>query len=288
MTPSYREYNLPSFGENVNMPPFLYAVGDLQGCLESLENLLEIVPSDADLLFVGDLVNRGPQSLATLRFVKRLGDAGRARTLLGNHDLHLLAVAAGAGSVHRKDTIGEILTAPDGAELIDWLRCQPLLIDTPDVVFVHAGIPPHWTLEKAKTLALEAETHLKSDHWKDYLQNMYGSTVFQDDLTGSDRMRGILNGLTRMRFIGPDGEPEFTLKEGADKAPAGFKPWFECRRRVTKTICFGHWSTLGLIVRPDLVAIDTGCLWGGKLTAVRFPDRRLFQETCPQWAVPGC
>ena len=270
------------------MPSFLYAVGDLQGCLESLENLLEIIPPNAELLFVGDLVNRGPQSLETLRFVKRLCVESRARTLLGNHDLHLLAVAAGAGSVHRKDTIGEILTAPDCQDLVDWLRCQPLLIDTPDVVFVHAGIPPHWTLEKAKTLAKEAETHLSSDHWKDYLQNMYGGTVFQDDLTGADRMRGILNGLTRMRFIGPDGEPEFTLKEGADKAPAGFKPWFECRRRVTKTICFGHWSTLGLIVRPDLVAIDTGCLWGGKLTAVRFPDRRLFQETCPQWAAPGC
>ena len=189
------------------MSSFLYAVGDLQGCLESLENLLEIIPPNAELLFVGDLVNRGPQSLETLRFVKRLCVESRAHTLLGNHDLHLLAVAAGAGSVHRKDTIGEILTAPDCQDLVDWLRCQPLLIDTPDVVFVHAGIPPHWTLEKAKTLAKEAETHLSSDHWKDYLQNMYGGTVFQDDLTGADRMRGILNGLTRMRFIGPVGEP---------------------------------------------------------------------------------
>ena len=270
------------------MSTFLYAVGDLQGCLESLENLLEIVPQTAQLLFVGDLVNRGPQSLETLRFVKRLAEAGRAQTLLGNHDLHLLAVAAGAGSVHRKDTIGEILEAPDCNELIDWLRRQPLLIDTPDVVFVHAGIPPRWTLEKAKALAREAESQLQGDNWKACLQGMYGGTVFDDDLTGPERLRGILNGLTRMRFIGPDGEPEFTLKDSADKAPAGFKPWFECRRRVTKTICFGHWSTLGLILRPDLVAIDTGCLWGGKLTAVRFPDRRLFQETCPQWAAPGC
>ena len=117
---------------------------------------------------------------------------------------------------------------------------------------------------------------------------MYGAENFRDDLTGPARMRAIFNGLTRMRFIGPDSEPEYNLKEGADKAPAGFKPWFECRRRVTKPICFGHWSTLGLILRPDIVAIDTGCLWGGKLTAVRFPDRRLFQEICPQWAAPGC
>ena len=270
------------------MTPSVYAVGDLQGCLESLTNLLEIVPKNAQLLFVGDLVNRGPESLATLRYVKGLCDAGRARTLLGNHDLHLLAVAAGAGSVHRKDTIGEILTAPDCEDLIDWLRRQPLLIDTSDTVFVHAGIPPRWTLEQAKTLAHEAETHLQADDWKDYLQGMYGAENFRDDLTGPARMRAIFNGLTRMRFIGPDGEPEYNLKEGADKAPAGFKPWFECRRRVTKPICFGHWSTLGLILRPDIVAIDTGCLWGGKLTAVRLPDRRLFQEICPQWAAPGC
>ena len=201
------------------MTPSVYAVGDLQGCLESLTNLLEIVPKNAQLLFVGDLVNRGPESLATLRYVKDLCDAGRARTLLGNHDLHLLAVAAGAGSVHRKDTIGEILTAPDYDDLINWLRRQPLLIDTPDTVFVHAGIPPRWTLEQAKTLAHEAETHLQADDWKDYLQGMYGAENFRDDLTGPARMRAIFNGLTRMRFIGPDSEPEYNLKEGADKGP---------------------------------------------------------------------
>ena len=236
------------------MTPSVYAVGDLQGCLESLTNLLEIVPENAQLLFVGDLVNRGPESLATLRFVKKLCEAGRARTLLGNHDLHLLAVAAGAGSVHRKDTIGEILTAPDYDDLINWLRRQPLLIDTPDTVFVHAGIPPRWTLEQAKTLAHEAETHLQADDWKDYLQGMYGAENFREDLTGPTRMRAIFNGLTRMRFIGPDGEPEYNLKEGADKAPAGFKPWFECRRRVTKPICFGPVSYTHLTL-PTIGAV---------------------------------
>lgn len=270
------------------MTSSIYAVGDLQGCLESLANLLEIVPDDGELLFVGDLVNRGPQSLATLRFVKKLCDAGRARAILGNHDMHLLAVAAGAGNIHRRDTISEILEAPDREELIDWLRRRPLLIDTPDVVFVHAGIPPRWTLDLAERLAREAEAQLSGDNWKEYLQDMYGTDNYTEDLTGKARMRAIFNGLTRMRFIGPDGEPEYSLKEGADKAPAGFKPWFECRRRVTKTICFGHWSTLGLINRPDLAAIDTGCLWGGKLTAIRFPDRRIFEENCPQWMAPGC
>lgn len=269
-------------------PQDIYAIGDLQGCLESLDGLLEQIPEDSHIIFVGDLVNRGPESLQTLRRVKALCENGRAQTVLGNHDLHLLAVAAGAGSVHKKDTISEILEAPDFVELIDWLRCQPLLIETDDTLFVHAGIPPHWTLQEAKKLAQEAHDALCSHDWKTYLQGMYGADVFCESLCGAARMRGILNALTRMRFIGPDGKPDYVIKEGILQAPAGYKPWFECRRRIDKTICFGHWSMLGLMLRPQLIAIDTGCLWGGTLSAVRLSDRRLFQEPCPLWSAPGC
>lgn len=266
----------------------LFAIGDLQGCLESLKGLLEQLPKSTHIIFVGDIVNRGPQSLKTLRKVKKLCDSGRAEMVLGNHDLHLLAVAAGAGRVHRKDTIGEILEARDGDELIDWLRKQPLIINTPDTVFVHAGIPPAWTLKDALSHAEEAHRALAGDDWKAYLQGMYGNDNYSDSLSGPARMRAILNGLTRMRFMDPEGNPDYSIKEGLGAAPAGYKPWFECPRRVTKTICFGHWSMLGLMLRPKLIAVDTGCLWGGTLTAVRLSDRRLFQEPCPEWAAPAC
>lgn len=266
----------------------LFAVGDLQGCLESLKGLLEQLPKSAHIIFVGDIVNRGPQSLKTLRKVKKLCDSGRAEMVLGNHDLHLLAVAAGAGRVHRKDTIGEILEARDCDELIDWLRKQPLIINTPGTVFVHAGIPPAWTLKDALSHAEEAHRALAGDDWKAYLQGMYGNDNYSDSLSGPARMRAILNGLTRMRFMDPEGNPDYSIKEGLGAAPAGYKPWFECPRRVTKTICFGHWSMLGLMLRPKLIAVDTGCLWGGTLTAVRLSDRRLFQEPCPEWAAPAC
>ena len=265
----------------------LFAIGDLQGCLESLEELLTQLPQDAELLFVGDLVNRGPQSLQTLRFVKNLGS--RARSILGNHDLHLLAVAAGAGEMHKKDTIADILSAPDRDELFNWLRNQPLLIEQGDVLFAHAGIHPLWDLPTAQKLAQEAHEALAGPQWQRWLQGMYGNTQWSPDLTGEKRMRAILNGFTRMRFVNAlTGELDFDLKEGAGTAPKGWVPWFEYKHRLLcdHTICFGHWSMLGLINRPNLVAIDTGCLWGGELTAVRFPDRRIFQEKCPCWANP--
>lgn len=265
----------------------LFAIGDLQGCLESLEELLTQLPQDAELLFVGDLVNRGPQSLQTLRFVKNLGS--RARSILGNHDLHLLAVTAGAGEMHKKDTIADILSAPDRDELINWLRHQPLLIEQGGVLFAHAGIHPLWDLPTAQKLAQEAHEALAGPQWQHWLQGMYGNTQWSPDLTGEKRMRAILNGFTRMRFVNAlTGELDFDLKEGAGTAPKGWVPWFEYKHRLLcdHTICFGHWSMLGLINRPNLVAIDTGCLWGGELTAVRFPDRRIFQEKCPCWANP--
>lgn len=267
----------------------LYAVGDLQGCLASLQELMEQLPCDAKLVFVGDLVNRGPQSLDTLRFVKMLSEEGRAQTVLGNHDLHLLAVCAGAGNVHRRDTIGEILAAPDRDALIDWLRTQPLLIEQDETIFVHAGIPPQWTIENARALAREAQESLSGNNWKEYLAGMYGE--YDDrvkDPSAADRMRMILDGFTRMRFIKPDGALDFSVKTGIESAPSGYRPWFELPRLVQKPICFGHWSMAGLIVRDNLLGIDSGCLWGKTLTAVRIADRRFYSVQCPEWSAPGC
>lgn len=265
----------------------LFAIGDLQGCLESLEGLLEQLPADAELLFLGDLVNRGPQSLETLRFVKALGD--RAEALLGNHDLHLLAVAAGAGEMHRKDTIGEILEAPDRDELIDWLRRRPLMLEREGFVFAHAGIHPLWDLDTARSLARETEAALSGSGWKSALAHMYGNTQWDPGLTGEDRIRATLNAFTRMRFVDRrTGALDFDQKEGVGTAPEHLVPWFRFpeRRLAGTPVCFGHWSMLGRISRPDLVAIDTGCLWGGELTAMRVSDRRFFTEKCPCWANP--
>ncbi len=266
----------------------VYAVGDLQGCKESLDELLDIIPQSAKLIFVGDIVNRGPDSLGTLRAVKALCDEGRAMTLLGNHDLHLLAVAAGAGEPHRRDTITDILLADDRQELIDWLRCQPLLITMPGFVLVHAGIAPQWDLKTAKALAKEVHQELSGDHWREYLQGMYGNDLFKPKAKGVHRMRSILNGFTRMRFVDKDGRLDFDAKGSLGTAPEGLIAWFDYPRKVKRTICFGHWSTLGLLLRPDTIAIDTGCLWGGALTAIRLSDRKVIEVRCPQWAAPGC
>lgn len=265
----------------------LIAIGDIQGCYESLCELLEQLPAEAELIFLGDLVNRGPQSLETLRLIKSLVEKDKARTLLGNHDLHLLALAAMGKASPKKDTLGDILQAEDREELLNWLRRQPLLIETDEVIFVHAGIAPQWTLEKSLALAKEAEAILSGEHWKDYLQQMYGGDIFRDDLTGPARLRGILNIFTRMRFLKPDLTPDFEIKEGLAKMPAGYLPWFEAPRCIKKPICFGHWSMLGLVLRPNTLAVDTGCLWGGALTALRISDRRIYQESCPCWAKPG-
>ncbi len=272
------------FSENEEV----YAVGDLQGCRESLDELLELIPESAKLIFVGDIVNRGPDSLGTLRAVKALCEKDRAMTLLGNHDLHLLAVAAGAGSAHRKDTISDILSAPDRDALIDWLRAQPLLITMPGYVFVHAGIAPQCDLKTAKKLAKEVHDQLAGPQWKDYLAGMYGNDLFKPKAKGVHRMRAILNGFTRMRYVDADGRLEFESKGGIGTAPQGLMPWFDYPRKVKRTICFGHWSTLGLLLRPDTIAIDTGCLWGGALTAIRLSDRKIIEVRCPQWAAPGC
>ncbi len=265
----------------------LIAIGDLQGCFESLMGLLDQLPRSSSFVFLGDIVNRGPDSLKTLRFVKDLCEKNRARIILGNHDLHLLAVAATGKTPSAHDTITDILEAPDREELLNWLASQPLVLNTEEALFVHAGIPPQWDLEKALALAKEASLSLTGTGWKTALQHMYGNDVYSDSLTGEARLRSILNAFTRTRFLKNDLTPDYSIKEGLAKMPAGDIPWFEAPRLVKKPICFGHWSMLGLVLRENTIAVDTGCLWGGALSAVRLTDKRLYQEPCPCWANPG-
>lgn len=269
-----------------NETPF-YVIGDIQGCKASLDQLLERLPDDAEIIFAGDLVNRGPDSLGSLKTVMALGD--RATSVLGNHDLHLLAVAAGVGKAHKKDTISDILEAPDADVMIDWLRNRPLMIERGGIVITHAGIHPKWTLEEARQHAHEAETLLRGKKWKKKLAKMYGGLDWDERLEGEERVQAILNCFTRMRFVHErTGELNFDFKEGLDSVPPEWIPWFKFSPRpMSQTpICFGHWSMLGLINTENLIATDTGCLWGGSLTAVRFPDRDVISVGCPCWADP--
>jgi bis(5'-nucleosyl)-tetraphosphatase (symmetrical) len=266
-----------------------WAVGDLQGCLDSLLDLTARLPADARLWLTGDLVNRGPRSLESLRWTIAQGD--RVATVLGNHDLHLLAVAAGIRRAHRTDTLDGILAAPDRDELIDWVRSRPLALFGQGWLMVHAGVLPQWSVQRTLELADEVRTVLSGPRWRDFLREMYGNEParWSDDLVGHDRLRVIVNALTRLRFCTADGEMEFRTKGGPDTAPRGFHPWFDVPGRASAgtPIVFGHWSTLGLIDRPDLLAIDTGCVWGGELTAVRLADRKVMQAKCRQAMPPG-
>lgn len=269
-----------------------YAIGDLQGCGEQLDALLALIDKespDAKLIFLGDLVNRGPQSLATLRRVRALGD--RAQSVLGNHDLHLLAASHGIKKLHPSDTVNDILTAPDRDELLDWLRHRPLAILQDNHLMLHAGVLPQWTATQTRALAQEVEDVLQSGNWVDFLRNMYGNqpAKWDDRLQGYDRLRCIVNALTRLRFCTGDGTMEFTIKESLAEAPAGYMPWFDVPNRLSQatTVVFGHWSTLGLTLAPNLISLDTGCVWGGKLSAMRLSDRHLLQVACPQAQKPG-
>ncbi|MQR01331.1 symmetrical bis(5'-nucleosyl)-tetraphosphatase [Glaciimonas sp. GS1] len=273
-------------------PSNLYAIGDLQGCHSSLVALLERIESitpNAQLIFVGDLVNRGPSSLATLRLIRSLG--ARAQAILGNHDLHLLAAAHGIRKLHRSDTLDPILNAPDRDELLEWLRYQPLALLQDQHLFVHAGVLPQWSGSKTFALAQEVEAKLRSTDWLDFLGEMYGNqpAMWNDALTGNARLRCIVNALTRIRFCTEAGEMEFAAKESAGSALPGYLPWFDAPQRQSNdvTVVFGHWSTLGLTLRPNLIGLDTGCVWGGKLTAIRLADRAVLQVDCPQAQKPG-
>jgi len=267
----------------------LWVIGDVQGCLDSLRSLLDELPPSSRLLFIGDIINRGPQSLAALRCVKSLGS--RAVVVLGNHDLHLLAVASGIRGQHDDDTLAEILSAPDRDELLDWLRARPLAHLEAGALFVHAGVLPQWSVEKTLALAGEIEARLRAPDYRDFLATMYGNQParWDDRLEGAERARCVINALTRLRFVAADGTMDLKTKDGAGSAPPGFVPWFDHPARATRgtPVVFGHWSTLGLMLRDDAVCLDTGCVWGGALTALAWPSRRLHQVRCPPHRHPG-
>lgn len=262
-----------------------YAIGDIQGCYSPLKALLariEFNPAHDKLWLVGDLVNRGPDSLQVLRWAKSQGDAVKA--LLGNHDLHLLRVAAGLETARDNDTLQEILAAPDALDLLDWIRHLPIMRRHEQYLIVHAGVLPQWSTEKAVGLAREVEAALQSPSYRNFLKELYGNVpnAWDDNLQGMDRLRVITNACTRLRFCTPDGVMEFATKGGPKDAPSGYLPWFDVPQRATstKTVVFGHWSALGLKVTDNLIALDSGCLWGRQLSAVRWEDRQIFQVTC--------
>jgi bis(5'-nucleosyl)-tetraphosphatase (symmetrical) len=271
-----------------------YLIGDLQGCCDALERLLQRLdfsPSRDRLWLLGDLVNRGPASLATLRRLQGLGSA--ATCLLGNHDLHLLAVAHGVRPAHRSDTLQPLLQAPDRDTLLDWLRQQRLAVFEAGWLMVHAGVVPQWSRDDTLAAAAEVEAVLRGSALPDFLRAMYGNEParWSPDLAGHDRLRFTVNVLTRLRFCAADGTMDFKTKDGAGAAPAGFLPWFDVpgRRTADTPVAFGHWSTLGLLNQPMLLGLDTGCIWGGQLTAARVDGtaRDIIQVDCEQAQRPG-
>lgn len=265
-----------------------YAIGDIQGCFSEFQALLKHIQFDPDqdtLWFTGDLVNRGPQSLEVLRYVKALGS--KHITVLGNHDLHLLALAYGVGKTHHGDTLTAILTASDNEELIDWLRHRPLLHHDKHTGFVmtHAGLAPSWSLKEAKVLAQEVENVLRGDKPHFFLENMYGNLPdrWDENLSGMERLRCIVNYLTRMRFCYADGRIDLAYKGEIAGKPDALIPWFDVNDRVNanEKIIFGHWAALGgKTAAPNVYAVDTGCVWGNRLTALRLEDEERFSIKC--------
>jgi bis(5'-nucleosyl)-tetraphosphatase (symmetrical) len=269
-------------------------IGDLQGCCDALDRLLAqtgFSPSRDHLVALGDLVNRGPESLKVLQRLRALGAS--ATCLLGNHDLHLLAIAHGVRKLHRGDTVADVLASPEREAWLDWLRQRRMACTSNGWLCVHAGVVPQWDAAQTLALAAEVEAVLQGPGLVDFLHQMYGNEParWSDTLQGAERWRFIINTLTRIRFCSADGTLDFKAKEGADAAPEGYTPWFNAagRRTAGTPIAFGHWSTLGLINRADLLAIDTGCVWGGALTAVRVDGgrREVFQVKCDQAQAPG-
>ena len=274
----------------------VYAIGDLQGCFAPLERLLAKIKFDPRrdrLWFVGDLVNRGPESLECLRFVRSLGDA--AVTVLGNHDLHLICVAEGAERSRHRDTLADILAAPDRDELVDWLRHRPLMHVENGFALVHAAILPAWSVKKARSLAAEVEERLRGPRYRRLLESMYGDepSRWRESLAGANRMRFVINALTRLRVcdddgamvLGYKGEPRArgTSRHNLTDVSDAWTPWFDVpgRRSRDHVVVCGHWSALGLRIREDLIALDSGCVWGRSLTAIRLEDRAVFAVRCP-------
>lgn len=263
-----------------------YAIGDVQGCMKSLLQLVDKIQFDPDrdrLWFVGDLVNRGPDSLAVLRYVKALGSS--AVTVLGNHDLHLLAVSVGVTGVQKKDSFHEVLSAPDSQELLGWLRHQPLIHQEQGFLLVHAGLLPQWTISQAVTLAREVEAVLQSDDFTRDLPFIYFRSVkraWNDDLSAHERLGLTTNVMTRIRVCSLEGVPDFSFKGPVDQIPQGMMPWFQIPMRANRneTIMFGHWSALGVVSQDNVLCLDGGCVWGRELVALRLEDRSLFRVSC--------
>jgi len=274
-----------------------YAIGDIQGCYDEFRRLLDQIefdPVNDRLWCAGDLVNRGPDSLSVLRWVKALGE--HAVVVLGNHDLHLLAVAAGVDRHHKKDTLDEILTAPDRDELLDWLRHRPVMHvdEKKDFAVLHAGLAPQWDLEQAVACAGELEAALRDPGNEEFLNAMYGNEParWSEDLTGIERLRFITNCFTRLRYCDADGTLHLHEKALPGTQPEGVLPWFQVpgRRTADDRIIIGHWSTLGFHVGDNVWAIDSGCLWGGHLTAIRVRKKKpieVFAEDCIGYRQPG-
>jgi len=259
-----------------------YVIGDVQGCFEAFQELLVATafnPARDRLWLAGDLVNRGENSIGMLRWCMAHDD--RIVAILGNHDLHLLAVAEGFVPPHRNDTLDEILDAPDRAEVLDWLRHRPMLHRQGKWLMVHAGLLPNWTPDLAEALARELEAALRGPDWRRFLADMYGNEPrrWAAALVGQNRLRLIANAMTRLRFLHQDGNMEFQHKGALADAPPELIPWFDFpgRKNLDVQVFFGHWSTLGLLQRADVVSLDTGCLWGGQLSAFRLEDGRLIQ-----------
>jgi bis(5'-nucleosyl)-tetraphosphatase (symmetrical) len=264
----------------------IYAIGDVQGCYVELRQLLDRIAFDPccdQLWFTGDVVNRGPLSLDTIRFIRGLGPAARA--VLGNHDLHLLAVASGASRTKRRDTFHDILDAPDRDELLDWLRRLPLIHHDHEFYMLHAGLPPQWDMQQAMSHAAEVHAVLRGDFSAAFYANMYGDepAVWSDGLTGWGRLRFITSVFTRTRYCDRSGKLDFKEKRRpGDQAP-GLLPWFEVPWRASRgsNIVFGHWSTLGYHAGEQCWALDTGCLWGGELTALRLDSEPKLRTSVP-------
>jgi len=279
----------------------LYMIGDVQGCMPSLQRLLDTLDFSASrdtVYLLGDLVNRGPDSLGVLRWAHQAGTS--ALCIQGNHDLNLLAVAHGLRKPHRKDTLDEILSAPDRDTLLNWLRLQPLARHAHGWLMVHAGVLPQWTVDTTLALNAEFESAMASPDFTAFLGVMYGNTpnVWNDNLFGADRLRVVVNALTRLRLCDANGRMEFETKDDATAAPPGFMPWFDVPDRQTAghPIAFGHWSTLRNTHRDDVLPLDSGCVWGGHLSAARLQPIGPTDSTatvdvisvpCPQAQKPG-
>jgi bis(5'-nucleosyl)-tetraphosphatase (symmetrical) len=282
----------------------LYLIGDVQGCNEALQRLLDRMafsPSRDTLYLLGDLVNRGPDSAGVLRRLASYGSS--AQCLLGNHDLHLLALSRGVRRPHKSDTVDDILQAHDREAMLEWLRQQSMArlerVGPHPLLMVHAGVLPGWTATQTMALAQEVEAVLRSPALEEFLPQLYGDEpdTWHDSLRGIARLRMIVNVLTRLRFCDAAGRMEFATKEGSGAAPAGFQPWFELPDRQTAgiTVAFGHWSTLGVLQRQDVIAMDTGCVWGGCLSAMRLEPshsggdmvREMLQVRCPAAQQPS-